>query len=125
MPLNLKNTKEETLKNSFSEILCFCVLVAIFFFSSTKLVAQTDSIIYNGKTTGCIAGNCENGFGVFESPNYRYEGNFINAKANGKGTLIYKDGKRYVGEFLNSEKHGKGIYYFADSSRYEDRKSVV
>ena len=99
--------------------LCLCALVAGFLFLSPKTFAQPDTVIYNGNTEGCIAGNCENGYGIFVSANYRYEGNFINAKANGKGTLMYKDGKRYVGEFLNSEKHGKGIYYFADSSRYE------
>lgn len=38
---------------------------------------------------------------------------------NGKGIMIWADGKRYEGDFLNDNKHGYGVYYWGDGRKYE------
>jgi len=69
------------------------------------------STTYSG--TGCVAGNCSNGIGVYIWKNgERYEGDFSGSKQNGKGTYHWPDRSKYVGEWKNARRHGKGIYYF-------------
>lgn len=38
---------------------------------------------------------------------------------NGKGHLMYEDGRHYVGEFMNDLKHGFGVYSWTDGRRYQ------
>jgi hypothetical protein len=49
----------------------------------------------------------------------KYEGEFLNDKPYGKGTLYFKNGDRYVGDFINDNMEGKGIFYYKNGSRYE------
>lgn len=49
----------------------------------------------------------------------KYEGDFKNGKAEGKGIFYYNNGDIYEGEFKNWMKEGYGIYYYKDGSRYE------
>ena len=49
----------------------------------------------------------------------KYEGEFLNDKPHGKGTLYFKNGDRYVGDFINDNMEGKGIFYYKNGSRYE------
>jgi hypothetical protein len=69
------------------------------------------------KKTGCISGDCENGFGKYVysiSPEKYYEGNFKDGEKEGKGTYYDESfgghtSKKYIGEFKNNLYHGKGI----------------
>jgi len=94
---------------------------------------------YSQSKTGCISGNCANGFGVFIFENGdKYEGIFENNKLSGFGIYteingnIYKgyfsdnkfngigeytavNGNRYIGEFKNGQRHGLGTFYFSKS----------
>ena len=47
----------------------------------------------------------------------RYEGDWRNGKAEGKGIAYYNDGARYEGDFRNSKREGKGIIYYNDGDR--------
>ena len=38
---------------------------------------------------------------------------------NGKGHLIYEDGRNYVGQFKDDLKHGFGVYSWFDGRRYQ------
>jgi hypothetical protein len=38
----------------------------------------------------------------------RYEGEIRDGKANGKGTLMFEDGRKYVGEFRDNKRYGQG-----------------
>ena len=49
----------------------------------------------------------------------RYEGYWVNNKANGRGRLIHADGDVYEGEWLNDKAHGKGVYTHVDGSIYK------
>ena len=49
----------------------------------------------------------------------RYEGDFVDGKANGKGILTFADGHRYGGDFVDGKRTGKGVYTWANGNRYE------
>ncbi|MGR3811286.1 MORN repeat-containing protein [Jiulongibacter sp. NS-SX5] len=71
--------------------------------------------------TGCIEGNCGNGFGV--AVNHRtyekYAGNWKNGRRNGHGVEYYADGlKKFEGDFSGSSYHGYGTYFFKNGDRY-------
>ena len=57
-----------------------------------------------GKKTGCIAGNCENGYGVYVwKSGAKYEGYFRNKNKYGMGTYTSQSGKIYKGKWINNE----------------------
>ncbi|MGB0892699.1 MAG: hypothetical protein ACPGUU_10125 [Flavobacteriaceae bacterium] len=67
----------------------------------------------NNVYEGCVAGDCENGIGVYKDPYSYLVATFKNGKANGFGyyhLLALK--QTYVGEFTNDKKNGTGIYYY-------------
>ena len=72
---------------------------------------------------GCVEGNCENGWGIYEyyvGDIYqgRYEGNFEGGKRTGKGKFIWANGIFYEGEFSDNRITGEGIYSWPDGSTY-------
>ncbi|WP_304236487.1 MORN repeat-containing protein [Jiulongibacter sediminis] len=71
--------------------------------------------------TGCVEGNCRNGFGV--AVNHRtyekYAGNWRNGRRSGYGIEYYRDGmKKYEGDFSGSDYHGYGTYFFTNGDKY-------
>lgn len=69
----------------------------------------------------CTSGDCENGWGVREQRSiFRYEGEFRNGKANGKGTFeSLATGHRYEGQWRDGQMHGYGKYTYPDQTVYE------
>ena len=66
---------------------------------------------------GCIAGNCNNGFGIFLYPNgMKYLGDFKNGQTISAATTFYPDGSKFLGALINGKKEGSGILYKADGS---------
>ncbi len=59
----------------------------------------------------CISGDCKNGFGKYDFGFAIYEGNFVNEKPNGKGTMDYGNGEKFVGNFKDGQEDGDGILY--------------
>ena len=49
----------------------------------------------------------------------RYEGEWVDDKINGQGTLWYADGDQYQGEWRDGKMHGRGTYTYADGDQYE------
>ena len=45
---------------------------------------------------------------------YRYDGEFVNGKREGRGRLMYTVGDYYEGEWVNNLFHGNGIFATAD-----------
>jgi hypothetical protein len=73
------------------------------------------------KTTGCISGNCDNGYGVYVfDDGERYEGYWKNNKRNGQGTNNFANGGTYTGEWRDDLKHGYGTYTYPASSEYDN-----
>ena len=74
----------------------------------------------NSKKTGCISGNCKNGFGTYVSKDgEKYIGNIKNMKRNGQGTYYFSSGEWYNGEWKDNIRHGQGVNYFADGEKYD------
>ncbi|MEY4934615.1 MAG: hypothetical protein RIS64_974 [Bacteroidota bacterium] len=58
----------------------------------------------------CLSGDCVNGHGTYHSVKrgWKYAGQFKNGKPDGKGKMIFNDGRYYEGEFMNGKFHGTG-----------------
>ena len=68
----------------------------------------------------CVSGNCVNGKGKYLDPDGNiYEGNFVNGKFEGQGTLRYKNGDVYIGQFSNNVRNGKGTIKYANRLIYD------
>lgn len=66
----------------------------------------------SGKT-GCVEGDCENGYGVYIYDNHdKYSGYFKGGVRNGKGNFEYANGDRFEGSYENDMKEGEGLYKF-------------
>ena len=72
--------------------------------------------------TGCISGDCVNGYGTYVWKNGdKYVGEHKNGVSHGQGTYIYGEGKwlgdKYVGEYQNDKRHGQGTYISSDGTK--------
>jgi hypothetical protein len=71
------------------------------------------------QNTGCVSGSCENGSGTYVYSNgYRFEGDFVNGKREGRGLLTEPDGGTYDGMWSNDEFNGQGTYVWQDGAKY-------
>jgi len=57
-----------------------------------------------GEKTGCISGNCTNGYGTKIYTNgAKYKGDWKRGKRNGKGTYTSANGRRKTGKWKNNK----------------------
>lgn len=72
-----------------------------------------------GKYEGEWHNNKANGKGKFwHADGDVYEGNWKDEKANGYGLYEHADGAKYLGEWFEDKQHGRGLETWADGSRY-------
>ncbi len=88
------------------------------FWEDNNLITPKSSLL-SGSTTGCISGDCKNGFGKYVYNNGYYEGNFKNGYRNGQGKYYYDIGDFYTGIFHDNKFNGKGTYYYTNGERYD------
>ncbi len=82
------------------------------------VVSFGDFIAYDGQ----MENGLPNGQGVYTDINsgQRYEGNFVDFKREGEGTLYTENGdKIYEGEWKNNKYHGYGMYFMRGQCRYD------
>ncbi len=72
----------------------------------------------NNKTTGCISGDCANGYGIATYKNGKYVGDWKNSLKDGQGTYTFHSGDKYVGAYKNDKRNGKGTYTWSDGESY-------
>ena len=51
-----------------------------------------------------MGGDCKSGFGFYYTSKYIYEGEFLNDKKHGRGTINYANGDVYQGEWKNGKR---------------------
>lgn len=93
-------------------------LKKIGFWVDNNLVKWKKDLMPNGGT-GCISGDCKNGYGKYVYNNGYYEGNFKNGYRNGYGQYYFDIGDYYAGNFSDNKFNGKGTYYYTNGERYE------
>jgi len=73
--------------------------------------------------TGCISGNCQNGFGTYfwdadsKKPFEKYIGQWKGGKPSGKGTYYWSNGDRYEGEWFEGKRNGNGMFFSANGTQ--------
>ena len=72
---------------------------------------------YNGE----FKNDLPEGKGIFEDyeNNYKYDGDWLMGKKNGRGVLEFTDGTKYEGDFKNDLYDGNGIIKFNNGNVYE------
>lgn len=61
-------------------------------------------------TTGCVKGDCQNGWGKYQYDNGFYEGFWIDGMKNGYGLYGWNDTGDYIGNWMNDQMDGYGVY---------------
>ena len=62
------------------------------------------------KTTGCLSGDCQNGWGKWQFDNGYYDGFWVNGKKHGYGLYSWDEFGTYVGFWNNDTMEGYGSY---------------
>jgi len=87
--------------------------------SEDKYIGKSN-VNYNNNATGCVSGNCVDGYGVYKwEGGEKYEGYWGNGKRNGQGTNYWVNGAKYSGEWKDDKKHGTGTYTYKSDSKYD------
>lgn len=89
----------------------FLTLMAFVAFNSTFAqapIAQPQSALT--PTTGCVSGNCTDGWGKWQFSNGYYEGFWENSTRKGYGVYDWDEFGVYVGFWSNDNMNGFGIY---------------
>ena len=55
---------------------------------------------------------------IFPDGDHRYDGELLDGKRHGCGTLTFGQGRRYEGQFQNDHFHGQGIWTLENGDRY-------
>lgn len=80
------------------------------------LVIEMPSITLKS-TSGCVTGDCANGYGVYKHTNGEiYEGFFKNGNYNGYGIYAWISGATYAGEWKDGARNGDAVIYYSDGT---------
>lgn len=70
------------------------------------------------ESKGCLAGDCQNGEGVFVyDDGSKYEGHFERGGRNGFGQHWFANGERYEGTWKDNEMHGTGTKFLVTGKK--------
>lgn len=70
------------------------------------------------KPSGCLEGDCVNGFSKIQYSNGYYIGEFKNKKEDGQGTYVWNSGDKYIGEWKHGNMTGQGTYTWTSGNKY-------
>jgi hypothetical protein len=73
--------------------------------------------LLNPFSNACEKGDCNNGYGIYRyGSGMTYEGEWMNGKRHGRGTLISPDGTKYSGDWQHNRMHGNGTKTYASDT---------
>ena len=75
-------------------------------------VPQTNQAIPEKEKTGCVYGDCDNGWGKWQYNNGYYSGFFKEGKRDGYGLYDWKEAGKYIGFWKNDTRSGYGVYFY-------------
>ena len=70
------------------------------------------------KPSGCLEGDCVNGFSKIQYSNGYYIGEFKNKKEDGQGTYVWNSGDKYIGEWKHGNMTGQGTHTWTNGNKY-------
>ncbi len=73
-------------------------------------MASSSSIPTNNATSGCVDGDCQNGWGKYQYDNGYYDGFWRNGKKEGYGLYKWDGIGKYIGTWQNDNMNGYGVY---------------
>ena len=70
--------------------------------------------------TGCILGDCENGYGTYTyASGSKYVGEYKDGNRHGQGTYTWQNPwEQYIGEYKYGEKNGQGTNLLENGDKY-------
>ncbi len=75
-------------------------------------VPENNRDISPKKTTGCVSGDCNNGWGKWNYDNGFYTGFWENGKKSGYGMYNWSKAGKYIGWWKYGEMNGYGVYFY-------------
>lgn len=95
------------------------VLFFIYAVLSPDEKTTTDAKTTVSKDIPAATAQVKNGFyKVNDKDGSYYEGNYVDDKKQGKGTLVKPDGTKYVGDFLDNNLNGKVVVSYSNGDHY-------
>ena len=70
------------------------------------------------QNSGCIFGDCGNGWGTYIFNNGKYTGEWKNGKLHGYGTFKWNNGDKYDGSWTDGKRNDSGTFIWADGSKF-------
>jgi hypothetical protein len=83
--------------------------MASYVFQPVKVASSSSNPIINA-TSGCVDGDCQNGWGKYEYDNGYYDGFWKNGKKDGFGFYKWTGIGKYIGSWANDNMNGYGVY---------------
>ena len=88
-------------------------------FSAVKADGFLTSDFMKSDNSGCVKGDCLNGYGTFQYANgNRYVGDFRNGIPDGQGILYCANGNKYLGHWEQNWRQGEGRFIFNEGHEY-------
>jgi hypothetical protein len=99
-------------------IILFFLITSISFAQEVK-TPNSPQQIPEKKSTGCVSGNCYNGWGKWQYDNGYYSGFWKEGKRNGYGLYDWKDAGKYIGAWEDNFRNGYGVYFYQNDTKDE------
>ncbi len=80
--------------------------------------SQNSNSNTSSKSSSCLTGNCDNGWGVYEwETGDKYAGDWKSGTRDGDGVYTWANGDKYVGGWIGGIINGYGTQYYANGTK--------
>ncbi|RDK89237.1 MORN repeat-containing protein [Marinirhabdus gelatinilytica] len=83
---------------------------ASYVYKPVEMVSGNSSVGNNSSGSGCVSGNCQDGWGKQQLEGGYYEGFWENGKKEGYGMYKWEGTGKYIGSWKNDQMQGYGTY---------------